>query len=800
MGVRKTWISKESEITQELIDLCSADRVFAVLLKNRGIDNKKKFEEFINPLKKKLIVPDVFSDMQKAAERIGRAVDKQENITVFGDFDADGITSTAILYLTLRKIGAKVDYYLPDRAVESHGLNIKALVNIISKRKSRLIITVDCGISNCQEVKFANGFKADVIITDHHEAPEVLPDAFAILNPKSPGSLNDDLSIEELQSLNCLAGVGVTFKLCCKLLEMYSCEDFVHELLPLAAIGTVGDVVELMGENRSLVAMGLELMKKGRHKGVQKLIEAAGISDRDNLTSENIAFGLVPRINAAGRLDSPGTALKVLVSDDDEEIDCAVKTLNELNILRQQLCDETFIQAQTMYEKDKSSNKKSIVLFNQDWHIGIIGIVASKLVETYNKPVFLMTKDSVKPEIFRCSCRSIAKVNIFEILSAHKELFEGFGGHKMAAGFSFNENKIKFENFKSVLNKTIDENTHDIDFSQVNVFADMIVNADDITEKTIENIEKMQPFGAGNEQPVFIMNNLLLKDYKMMGQSNNHVKISAENNGVILECIKWNMPDFSLPSGSEFNILFYPQINEFNCIKKIQYILSDIHSELLKENSSLSIQILDHRNKKNILNQVLDFVNSTKKKTCIYIENPVIKKMIENSEKAMQICFSSRNIPSEKEQLMFFEAPVNKEDFTGIVKSTGANMVHLMNFASSKISVDNLISTLAGMLKYSLNNLNGKISVSGLAMSLGVDVETVVNILMMFNEVKMTDLSQTSDDEYKIESIKPASLSEIRQSSLYSVIEDEIQEINNFKEFYLTADIDEIKEILLQGA
>ena len=318
MKVKKTWVSKEAVVSKEFIDMCSSDRVLAVLLKNRGIDTKEKIDAFLNPLKRKLISPDVFLDMTKAVERIKNAIDIQENIIVYGDFDADGITSTAILYLTLQKIGAKVDYYLPDRATESHGLNTKALVNLIAKRKSKLIITVDCGISNCQEVKFAKGFNADVIITDHHEAQEELPDAFAILNPKAPDSLNPNLSFEEIQSLGYLAGVGVVFKLCCKLLESYNCEDFVHEILPLVAIGTVGDVVELIGENRSLVAMGIELIKSGRHKGVQKLIEAIGLSDKKSLTSENIAFGIVPRINASGRLDSPLIALNLLISADEE--------------------------------------------------------------------------------------------------------------------------------------------------------------------------------------------------------------------------------------------------------------------------------------------------------------------------------------------------------------------------------------------------------------------------------------------------------------------------------------------------
>lgn len=799
MNIKKIWHSKESEITQDFLKLCNSDKVVAVLLKNRGIDTKSKIDSFFNPLNTKLLHPDVFLDMQKAADRIKIAIDNSENITIYGDFDADGITSTSVLYLTLKKLGAKVDYYLPDRATESHGLNTKALVNIIAKKKSKLIITVDCGISNCQEVNFASGFKTDVIITDHHEPSEVLPQAYAILNPKVLNALTPDLTLDEIQSLSYLAGVGVAFKLCCKLLEMYNYEDFVHELLPLVSIGTIGDVVELIGENRSLVAMGLELIKSGKHKGIQKLLEAAGITDKKNLTSENIAFGIVPRLNAAGRLDAADTALNILISPDDEINVDSIKTLNDLNAIRQQMCEETFLQAKSMYEKDKDSHKKSIILINPDWHVGIIGIVASRLVEMYNKPVLLMLKDKNVPNIIRCSCRSIPEVNIFDILSVHKEFFEGFGGHKMAAGFSFDENKITFENFKNLINKTIDDYTEGFDFSRVNIYADMIVEPNELSEETINNIQKMQPFGSGNESPTFIMKNLVLKSHKMMGQAGNHLKIYTEKNGINIEAIKWNMPDFSLPQGANFDILFSPQINEFNGNKTIQYILSDIQSDLLKTEETISdIKILDHRKKTNILNQVLDFVNSTKKTTCIYAQTPKLKKLMENNTTAFNMSFCSENIPEKKEQLMFFECPINRYDFSKIVKATGAKTIHLMNFNPSEISISNFISTLSGMLKYALNNLQGQFNSIKLAKSLGVDIETLVNTLEMFNEVNMIDLVEISENEYKITTINPIELSKIKESSIYSIIEDQITEINNFKNLYVNADIEDIKEILRQ--
>ncbi len=798
MSIRKIWKTKESnDITQEQIQACGNNRLIAVLLNNRGIKTPVEIKKFLNPLKSGLLSPDVFNDMQKVLTRIKSAISANEHITIYGDFDADGITSTAILFLTLKEIGADVDYYIPDRSSESHGLNSKALVKIISKSKSKLILTVDCGISNINEINFAKSFKTDIIITDHHEAPDILPEAFAIINPKAPESINSDLSVEEIQSLNNLAGAGVAFKLACKLLEEYKKEDFVNEILPLCAIGTIGDVVNLTGENRSIVAMGLELIKHGRHNGIQKLISSAGISDITKISAETIAFSIVPRLNAAGRLESPLTALKILISVYDENIETNIKLLNDLNILRQNLCDETFFQAKQMYENNKLSNKKSIILFNENWHIGIIGIVSSRLVEEYNKPVLLMTRDTNFPEIIRCSSRSIKDINLFEVLSEHKEYFEGFGGHKMAAGFSFNEKKISLESLKKLINNTIEEASIGVDFSKTVVEADMIVVPNDLTINTVENINKLEPFGSGNPSPLFIMNDLIFKTSKLMGQNENHLKIFAsDESGQNLECIKWNSSNINLFENSKFNILFSPRINSFNGNTSVQYILEDLQYENQENEPEITdVKILDHRNKKDILLQVLDFINSTKKQTGIFLSTPKLLKQIENS-KALNLIINTENIQSQTEQLMFFECPADKDDFFSIIKNSNAKIVHLMNFNIQKIITDNFISTLSGMLKYALTNLGGNIEIKKLANALTVNEKTLDCALDLLSDTKMINYEQISETEYNIKTLNPVELSKIKQSDLYNELNENINEINDFRQFYLNATPDEIKQYL----
>lgn len=796
MSVRKVWKVKDNSINKELVRCCNNNRVLSVLLKNRGIDTEEKINKFLNPLKAKLSNPNVFKDMEKAVSRIKTAIETQEHITIFGDFDADGVTSTSLLYLVLKKIGANVDYYIPDRATESHGLNTKALVQIIAKRKTKLIITVDCGISNYSEVNFANGFKADVIITDHHEAPEILPNAFAILNPKAENSINETLDIEEIESLNYLAGVGVAFKLACQLLEEYKCEEFVNEILPITAVGTIGDVVELIGENRSLVAMGLELIKNGKHFGIQNILKSAGIENPDMITAENIAFSVVPKINAAGRLESPYTALKVLISEDKDEINNAINNLNDLNKLRQELCDETFNTAKLMYENDLRNNRKSIVLFHEDWHIGIIGIVASKLLETYNKPVFLMTKDANKPNIIRCSCRSINDLNVHSLLSIHKDLFEGFGGHKMAAGFSFDETKIKFEKFKSLLNQTIEEFSQNIDFNTISVDADMEITPDDISIETVELINKMQPFGSANPSPLFILNKAKLENFRMMGQNNNHLKMFvSKNNCTPIECVKWNYPDFNLPLNTDIDLLFSMKVNNFNNTTSVQLMVEDIHSELLdKKIKSNEIKILDHRKKTNILMQVLDFVISTKKTTAIFIENLSLIKQLKLPDEIKEKTFSLDNIPSDIEQLMFFEIPASQQDFYNIIKKTNANIVHLMNFDSNEITVDNLIIKLSGMIKYAISSLNGIVNIKRAAKALSVSDDTIECALTIFENIEMIDLNKVDEYNYKITYLHPLELSKVKQNDMITDLENQIIDINKFREFYINSSTDAIKE------
>ena len=513
--IKKEWKINSNSSTKPLIER---------LLTVRGIGTKEA-ADFLNPMGMTLLHPNVFTDMPKAVDRIVSAIDNKEKILIYGDFDADGVTSTSLLVKTLRYLGADVEYYIPTRELDGHGLNTKALVKLMVSVKPKLIITVDCGISNIEEVNFINSFKKEIIITDHHESGESLPEAFAIINPKAQNSLNENLSTKEIKYMTALAGVGVAFKLAQGILERYEKLEFSSEILPYVAVGTVADIVPLIGENRYYVLKGLDIISKGKHYGLKRVLESAGYNNiEDGITSEQIAFGVAPRINACGRLDSVQDAVNVMISDNKQEIELSVMALENFNKIRQELCNQIFEESDKMASKCRDN---IIVLYKQDWHIGIIGIVASKLVEKYGKPTFLMTYSEETNQI-RCSARGVEgceELNLYEIISNISEKLDGFGGHALAAGLYFNPEKSSFESVKKALIEsynTMMNNKKTVPVLEI----DVEIKPEEITEDLVKDISRLEPFGASNPAPVFAVCDFKLNDKKLMGSNKEHLRLT----------------------------------------------------------------------------------------------------------------------------------------------------------------------------------------------------------------------------------------------------------------------------------
>lgn len=779
--MQKEWIVAKTDNGEKSL----IERLLAV----RGITTKIEIKEFLNPLEMKLTEPTVFVDMAKSVERLAKAIDEKQKILVYGDFDADGITSTSVLLKTLRHLGAEVDYYIPDRETESHGMNTKTLVKLMTSKKPKVMITVDCGVSNVEEVKFLKSFGVDIIITDHHEAPEELPPAYAIINPKAQNSLDEKLPAKKIKMLTYLAGCGVAFKVAQALLNHYNKPEFVFELLPLVALGTIADIVPLLGENRYLVTKGLELISKGQHYGLTRLLESAGYNIENGITSENIAFGIAPRINATGRLDNVDTALSLLLSDNKTEIEMAVQTLNELNKVRQNLCESTFLEADEMYQKEGTDNN-AIVLFSNKWNIGIIGIVASKFVEKYYKPTFIMNYNP-ETQQFRCSARSVKGINLYEVLDANSELFDGFGGHEMAAGFAFSGNAEQFNVIKETLNKTISEVLGDKVLKPfVNI--DLELDEKDLDLTLVDEISKLEPFGASNPSPVFAVKNFTLKEKTLMGENKNHLRLKVQGQDALYTCVWWSRGDIPLVAEDKLDIAFSPKLNTFRDVTSLQLMVEDIHSDNLKEEKPENpnvVKVFDHRNKSDIFSQVEDYVRTSKMNIVVYAEN---KEVINSLKpyKCLNDAIVNRETLKKADSIMFFDYPPSEELFDKIVEFVQPRHIHYMACNVKNLDELEIIKTLSGMIRYTCNNKNGEFNLAKSASFLSLTIECIEALLDVLEQCKMIKIVEKNIDNYELEFLGNVELSHITGCLQYNEFKNQLEEIIDCKNTFLSKEID----------
>lgn len=790
--MKKEWIFK--------LDNSKEQSLIKRLLFSRGIKSEEEIKEFLNPLDMTLTSPYVFSDMEKAINRLSDAIEKNETIVIYGDFDADGVTSTSILYKTLSHIGANVHYFIPDREKEGHGFNTKALIELKNKIKPHVIISVDCGISDVEAVNLINSFKfpsgsgfasIDVIITDHHEAPEVLPDAYAIINPKAPNSLSESLSAKQIEYLTYLAGCGVAFKVSQALLTKYNKAEFLNDILPFVAVGTVADIVPLLGENRYFVTKGLELISQGKHYGLKRLLESAGYDVTKGITSENIAFGVAPRINASGRLETVDSALKVLISENPQEIEVAIMTLNELNKTRQALCKEIFNQADEMLKKEGNRNP-AIILADKNWHIGIIGIVASQLVEKYYKPVFLMTYNDQTGE-YRCSARSIEGVPLYDVISANSELLDGFGGHKLAAGLYFTKEKTPFEIVKNALNKTVKEYIAGKDLKPfVNI--DLLLEPQDVTVDFVENLSRLEPFGASNPSPVFALKNLTVTEKKLMGSDNSHLKMTVSSGGNDLTAIWWKHGDTALEKGDSLDIAFHPQINEFNGEISIQLIVDDVHSDVIKDDDQISkskYKIFDRRNETGNLTNINDYLKTSKYKIGVFAESKTVKDYIKSYDAIMSKTFTRQDVP-KSDMLLFFDYPADRQTLDKILEKSQSKILYFMNYEPKIFDEEEFLKIFNGMLKFASNNLDGRVELIRCASALGKSVQIIEMLLALYEEVGFINIIEKNSAFYNIEINGIGDLSKILLNTKFSQIYELVMECEEFQKSLLEDDLEEI--------
>ena len=531
----------------------------AMLMNIRGLDDAAHLREFLGE-GEPLSDPFLLKDMDKAAARITRAVDNMEKIAVYGDYDADGVTSTAMLYSYLETRGADVIFYIPQREGEGYGMNMGA-VEYLKEQGVSLIVTVDNGISSVQEVARANELGIDVVITDHHRPQEILPDAVAVVDAYRP----DDTS-----PYKHFSGVGVAFKLLMALEDgAGDVEDLLEAYSDLAAIGTIGDIVPLTGENRTLIRAGLERLSQSDRPGVQALLENAGIAGKV-LTSTNVAFTLVPRINATGRMGAPERAVRLLISGYEEEAEVLSEEICADNEERRRVEAEIAEAAFADIEAKGYMKDRVVVVDGENWHHGVIGIVASRVTERCGKPCMIISRSETEA---KGSGRSIEGFSLFEAICACGDLLIKFGGHPMAAGITLKPENI--EAFRKRINRYAAE--HFPQMPTQTVTLDCKLNPAALSVSMAQSLTQLEPFGNGNPQPVFGLFNMELSNVTPVG-GGGHLRLTLEKNGAVITAMRFNTKPEELPYhiGDKIDLAVQLEAREFRGQPSLTVIVRDM--------------------------------------------------------------------------------------------------------------------------------------------------------------------------------------------------------------------------------
>jgi single-stranded-DNA-specific exonuclease len=579
LSQRYKWVyeTADKEKVASLSKAISIPPALAELLIKRGVDEPNLAKEFFTNSLASILDPLLMKDMKRGAERLAAAVKHNERVCVYGDYDVDGVTATSLMFLFLKSLGAAVEYYIPNRLEEGYGLNMDS-VKEIAQKGIKLLLTVDCGISAFKETAFANTGGMDIIITDHHYAGDEIPAAFAVINP---------MRKDDPYPFKTLAGVGVAFKLCCAVRSVLRGDpEFSGELpnlkqfLDIVALGTVADVMPLSGENRVMVAHGLKILTAaGARVGIEELKKIAGI-DNQQLSSTHIAFALAPRINAVGRLGDSYKGVDLLIASDREKAAEIAKDLDRENQFRQELENQILNEAYEKIEKDSAfAARNSLVLYSGKWHVGVLGIVASRIVERYFKPAIILTEDN---GVLKGSARSIPAFNLYEGLASISDIFISFGGHKYAAGVKLRTER--FEEFVERFDAVVTGALKKEDFFP-ELYVDAVLAAREISSRFIDKLKNFEPFGEANPQPIFITTGV-----KKVGQvafvgkndAKPHAKCVFQKDGVALNAIGFNMSGYKdiLNTHDSFDILYSLSNNTFRDITKPQLLLKDLRVSL----------------------------------------------------------------------------------------------------------------------------------------------------------------------------------------------------------------------------
>ena len=569
--VAKKWLvsSCDKDLAAQIAQEHSLNPFAALLAVSRGITEPESIDEFFFSENDELCDPFELVDMDRAAERLNRAIDEHERIAVFGDYDADGVTATALMCTYLESRGADFLHYIPERLSEGYGLSVSA-IDKLKQAGTKVILTVDNGISSVNEVAYANSLGIETVITDHHIAGRELPDAVAVVDPHRedcPSYFKD------------YAGVGVAFKRVCAM-QGGDSSEMLEEYADLAAIGTIGDIVPVVGENRIIVRNGVRLLNENPRPGIRMLARVAGFEGK-TLSSTSVAFTLAPRLNAVGRMGSAERALELLLGETEEDVQSVAQEIDSANTERQRIESAiTELVEKQLAENPERKYDRVIVCSGEGWHGGVIGIVASRIVERYGRPCMLISSDG---EMSKGSGRSIAGFSLFDALSSCSDCLEAFGGHTLAAGLTIRTDMI--DEFRRRINEYA--SCEEMPFPVLKI--DFRLNPKSVSMDIIEALTMMEPFGAGNAQPVFGLFKMRIEKLTPVGNG-KHLRINLVRNNIRLSAVKFGatLEGFPYTAGSMVDLAVTLDSNEYMGEPRVNIHIRGIRFCAFEEDAMLS--------------------------------------------------------------------------------------------------------------------------------------------------------------------------------------------------------------------
>ena len=701
----------------------------ACLLYQRGIRDESRLKKFLEPSLEDLHDPYLLPDMDKAVDRIRQAIERGELILVYGDYDADGMTSASIVKESLEQLGAECLVYLPNRFTDGYGPNASVYKYFIEQQGVSLIVTVDNGVAGHEAIDLAQSMGVDVIVTDHHSMPEVLPDAYAIVHPEHP---------KANYPFKHLAGCGVAFKLACALLE-----EVQVELLDLVAIGTIADMVSLTDENRIMVQYGLEVLRNTQRLGLQELFEIAGIASSD-LTEETVGFQLAPRLNALGRLDDPNPAIDLLTGFDDEEVHEIALMIQEKNEERKEIVQAIYEEAKSLVDPNKSVQ----VLAKEGWNPGVLGIVAGRLLEELGQTVIVLNIEDGRA---KGSARSIEAVDIFEALDPHRSIFLAFGGHAGAAGMTLEVEQL------DALSEILETYVKDKGIAakgKSRLYLDEELDLENLSLDTVKSFERLAPFGMDNQKPVFYIRDFQIENARSMGAGDSHLKLKISKGNANFEVVAFGQgskaTEFAQTKQLELAVTL--SVNQWNGQTTLQLMMVDARVD--------GVQLFNIRGKTVALPEgvpVLDFSG----------ELPDISK---------SLAVAVKNLP---EDITILKDIFQQQDFSAIYFKNDISKAYYLTGYGTREQFAKLYKTI-----YQFPEFDIRYKLKDLSAYLKIEQILLVKMIQIFEELGFVTIENGVMKVNKDAAKRDIAESQIYQNLKQTVKDQEMMALGTVQEIY----------------